>query len=257
MLERASFTELITSFANRKNYPCVAAIHSINKNEYDVGHFGELGVGSESLRLARELLKFRDEQENTGEQYLSYIAVFEGPDNLSEEEFEKRLWLELSYLTSHEELSSEWDPAFSSDPRDKDFCFSLGGSAFFVVGMHPKSSRKSRQFPYPMLVFNIYQQFRDLRAAGKFEPMVKTIRERDKLFQGDVNPMVEKYDNTWESIQFSGKNNPPDWQCPFQHGLKPSYSSSHPSSSGTLAPHTEAPKSHHQNQPSSKTDLSS
>ena len=40
-------------------------------------------------------------------------------------------------------------------------------------------------------------------------------RKRDLAFQGSVNPMVEKYAEKWESVQFSGKNNPPEWKCPF------------------------------------------
>ena len=82
------------------------------------------------------------------------------------------------------------------------------------MGLHPRSSRLSRRFPYPAVVFNLYEQFEALGAA--YEPMVELIRRRDRRFQGSVNPTVERWADKWESIQFSGRENPPDWKCPFR-----------------------------------------
>jgi FPC/CPF motif-containing protein YcgG len=166
-------------------------------------------------------LAFRDEYNKTKTPYLSFFAVFEGPSEYSEQEFEDRLWKELSYLSSVEGLSKDWDPFFSRNPEDKNFCFSLDGTAFFVVGLHPNSSRKSHRFPKATLIFNVYEQFRELQKTDRYEPMVKQNRRRDVQFQGTSNPMAEMHGDDWESIQFSGKNNPPEWKCPFHHGLKP------------------------------------
>ena len=44
--------------------------------------------------------------------------------------------------------------------------FSLSGTAFFVVGLHPNASRPARQFSSPVLVFNLHAQFERLRADG-------------------------------------------------------------------------------------------
>jgi len=48
----------------------------------------------------------------------------------------------------------EWDAVVSSNPSNEKFAFSFGGKAFFLVGMHPKSSRKARRFKYPAIAFN-------------------------------------------------------------------------------------------------------
>jgi FPC/CPF motif-containing protein YcgG len=206
----------------QKNYPCIAAVQSLLKKEYRMEVYQDFGEGVASIRLARDLLAFREEYETSNLPYLSFFAVFDDMREFSEEDFEKRLWQELSYLTSVEGLSQKWDPEFSENPEDKNFCFSLDGTAFFVVGMHPNSSRKGRQFPHPTLVFNVYKQFRELQRTGKYEAMVQLNRKRDQAFQGDANPMAVAHGDTWESIQFSGRNNSEEWKCPFHRGLKKS-----------------------------------
>ncbi len=135
---------------------------------------------------------------------------------MEEVEFERRLWAELSSVVATQKDHSPWDPSFSSDPNDKKFCFSFAGSAFFVVGLHPLSSRKARQFPYPTLVFNLYDQFKALMMEGNYERMTNVNRKRELQYQGGLNPMVVTYGNEWESIQFSGANNPPHWKCPYK-----------------------------------------
>ncbi|HEX8439834.1 guanitoxin biosynthesis heme-dependent pre-guanitoxin N-hydroxylase GntA [Archangium sp.] len=204
-----------------KTYPCIPAVQSLTKHEYLVGLYDRFGQGTHSRELALDLLFFRERQKQSRSLYLSFWAVFSPEEPLGEEEFEARMWRELSYLTSHEDLQAAWDPLFSADPADPRFCFSLGGDAFFIVGAHPASSRLARRFPFPAIIFNLYDQFEELDRRGQYTAIVKKNRERDVKFQGSVNPMVEQYADRWESIQFSGRENPPDWKCPFQHGLKP------------------------------------
>ncbi len=211
----------ISHTLQQDKYPCVAAVQSYTKNQYEVGFYDSLGLGNRNYELASDLIHFVENLDLQKTPFQSFWAVFEETKSLSEEEFEKALWRELSYLTSHQELPDSWDPSFSSNPEDKNFCFSLGGHAFYVVGLHPNSSRLSRRFPFPVLLFNAYEQFNSLIKKGTFAPMVKANRKLDSLFQGSVNPMVEKYSESWESIQFSGKSNPENWKCPFQHGLRP------------------------------------
>jgi FPC/CPF motif-containing protein YcgG len=203
-------------FVSQPNYPCIAARVALAKKEYLIRTFSGLGTGRASLELGHALLDFKNRYQNSNQKYLSLIAVFDDPDFRDEEEFEQAMWRELSVMASLPEFDAPWDPNFSSNPEDKNFCFSLGGSAYFVVGLHPGSSRKSRRFFKPALVFNLYEQFEALDEETEFYPMVKTNRKRDIAFQGEVNPMVEQHAEKWEAIQFSGKQNPPEWKCPFQ-----------------------------------------
>jgi hypothetical protein len=218
---RSQVGSALQQWFDPKTYPCIPAVQSFTKHDYLVGLYDHFGQGAHSQLLAQDLLFFRERQKQSRSLYLSFWAVFAPGEPLSEEEFETRMWRELSYLTSYEDPQTKWDPLFSSDPADPRFCFSLGGDAFFIVGVHPESSRLARRFPYPGIIFNLYDQFEELDRRGQYTAIVKKNRERDVKFQGSVNPMVEKYADRWESIQFSGRDNPPDWKCPFQHGLKP------------------------------------
>lgn len=214
------FENELKSLVNRENYPCIAALKTLATQQFEIGFYGSLGKGQQSKKLANALLKFRDKQKETGSLELSYFAVFPESAEMTEEEFENSLWEELSLLSQVPDIDQTWDPAFSDDPQDKNFCFSLGGTAFFVVGMHPHSSRLSRRMKYPTLVFNVYEQFKELDRRGRYRPMIQVNRKRDTSFQGDVNPMSEKYNDTWEAIQFSGRNNSENWVCPFHKGIE-------------------------------------
>ena len=204
----------------RPNYPCVAAVQSFLKGDFLLRSYPRFGSGECASTLAEDLLHFKREQKRLNSDYYSLWAVFPESKADSEAEFEESLWHELSAMHTYEYKKHNGhppgDPKFSTNPLDKNFCFSLDGSAFFVVGMHPQSSRKARQFPYPALVFNLYEQFQKLMDKGTFDPMVQANRAREKVFDGTLNPMVMKYTQDNEAIQFSGKNNNDEWVCPFK-----------------------------------------
>ncbi len=211
-------TEILNDLADllaQKNYPCVAALKSFHSKDYEMGIYDDFGSTSSSLSLASDLMKYAQKYDESKSPFFSFFAVFKNQEPLSDEEFESRLWKELSGLASRSEFPQTWDPYFSSNPADKNFCFSLGGRAFFVVGLHKQSARNSRQFKYPTLVFNLYEQFRQLEKSGQFQPMVELNRKRDVKFQGAPNPVVVANGNDWESIQFSGRENTAEWKCPF------------------------------------------
>jgi len=209
----------IKSLVSQKDYPCIAAMRSYTKDDYQVGMYGSFGTGQSWRTLRNDLLFFLKEQKKTSSIYLSFWAVFE-PQEMSEEEFEQALWNELSHLTSEEDKAFDWPQGAITDPQNPGFRFSLGGSEFFVVGLHSNSSRKARKFSRPTLIFNIFDQFDQLAKQGVYESMVNVNRKKDEKFQGNVNPMVAQHGEQWESIQFSGKENPNAWKCPFHFLFK-------------------------------------
>lgn len=205
----------IKSLIMQKNYPCIAALKSFHLNDYRVKSYSGMGQYIQRPKLRSELLAYLNRYLETKSTYFTFWAVFDDTAAATEDEFEKNLWSELSALTSEDTKHIDQDLRFSSNPEDKKFCFSLGGKAFFVVGLHPNSSRVSRRFPWPTLVFNVYEQFEQLAHKNLYKPMIEINRQRDVLFQGDINPMVRQHGDDWESIQFSGKTNPASWKCPF------------------------------------------
>jgi FPC/CPF motif-containing protein YcgG len=205
----------ISSLVGQKFYPCVAAVQSVAKKDYvvfEARSFGE-GVDREGIRKAicdylRTWMKTRSTT------YTLWIT-YPNDQVANEDEFEARMWSEMSNLTSKEEREKEWAPGWSKDPADPNFTICIGGHAFFVVGLNPHSSRSARQFPYPAIVMNVFDQFEDLTEQGAYESMVAKNREREMKFSGNLNRMVVEHGDKWESIQFSGKENRSDWKCPF------------------------------------------
>lgn len=107
------------------------------------------------------------------------------------------------------------DHRVSVDPDDPHFSLSFGGEAFFVVGLHPHASRPARRFERPALIFNLHDQFEQLRAAGIYDRMRETIVARDVALAGEPNPMLAPHGTISEARQYSGRAVDDDWICPF------------------------------------------
>ena len=193
------------------DYPCLGARSVFNRDRATVEALDEMATEAATARLYDALRDFgRDTDQQAG--FASFVAVF--PDTVVQDEahFESLLWRQLERL--HEADQQPWSPQVSDDPGNPHFAFSVAGTAYFVVGLHPEASRIARRTPLPTLVFNLHQQFEDLRASDRFERMRDTIRRRDAALQGDVNPMVADHGAGSEARQYSGRAVPADWTPP-------------------------------------------
>ena len=92
---------------------------------------------------------------------------------------------------------------------------SFGGEAFFVVGLHPHASRPARRFERPAMVFNLHDQFEQLRAQGRYDKLSKAILSRDVELAGTPNPMLEEHGIVSAARQYSGRAVSDEWRCPF------------------------------------------
>lgn len=205
----------IANLLLKENYPCIGALRSFHRNEYQVGLYPGTAGPSRSTVVRNDLLYFLERQKETQSSYLSFWAVFDETRSFSENEFEQWLWSQLSSLTSDSLKKTDWPQGADADPESKSFSFCIGGHELFVVGLHCASSRLSRRFPWPTLIFNSFDQFNLLKQKGHFNKMVEINRSLDEKFQGTANPMAVQWGEKWEAIQFSGKENPPTWKCPF------------------------------------------
>ena len=115
----------------------------------------------------------------------------------------------------HNNDDEDWDESVSPDPNDSDFSFSVKGKAFYIIGMHPNSSRLARQAPYCTVVFNLHWQFEKLREMGTYQKVKERIRKRDKALQGTINPILRDFGTDSETKQYSGREVEANWKCPF------------------------------------------
>jgi FPC/CPF motif-containing protein YcgG len=195
------------------DYPCLGARSVFRRERATVVLHDDLEDPATAQALLEQLREFAATADPE-EGFVSFIAGFRGPEIRDEKHFEQLLWGLLQRL--HEEDGEPWAPEVSSDPDDPHFAFSVGGTAFFIVGLHPKASREARTMPLPLLVFNMHEQFVALRAQGGYERMRDTIRRRDEELQGSINPMVSDHGESSEARQYSGRNLDNAWQAPFE-----------------------------------------
>jgi FPC/CPF motif-containing protein YcgG len=203
------------AFVGAAAFPCLAGKGAVRRGDHTLRVYDTLGSDAAAVALSHDLDEFMGRGPAHGSGMRAFVAVFRGPAPVDEMAFERRLWRQLQRLHAHDDPGAEWDPTVSADPANAQFSFSFGGKALFVVGMHPVSSRLSRRFGWPALVFNPRAQFERLRAEGKFERLRTLVRERDVALQGSPNPNLAEFGEQSEARQYSGRATEPDWRCPF------------------------------------------
>lgn len=207
------FGELLSERILGPEYPCLGA-RSVFKRERATVVLHDDLEAPETARTLLEQLREYAATVDAEEGFVSFVAGFRGPEVRDEKHFEEMLWGLLQRL--HDVDEQPWAPEVSADPNDPHFAFSVAGTPFFIVGLHPKASREARRMPLPVLVFNLHEQFESLREEGGFERMRDTIRRRDEELQGSINPMVSDHGETSEARQYSGRKLEKAWEAPFE-----------------------------------------
>jgi FPC/CPF motif-containing protein YcgG len=212
----AEVQEAFRQFVFRPEFPCLGAKAAFNSDSCILRTYGELGSRDSTADLSADLRAFTRSDVLQASEYATFVAIFQGPQDLDEMQFEELLWQQLRALHRMDAASFDWDPSVASDPGDPHFSFSFAGQALYVIGMHANSSRDARRFSWPALVFNPHEQFVRLRQEGKWKRMQETIRTRDRELQGTINPMLSDFGERSEARQYSGRAVDDDWRAPFK-----------------------------------------
>jgi FPC/CPF motif-containing protein YcgG len=204
------------AFILSRAFSCVAGKAAVASGGYRFGYYrGFSDVGS-TEGLAHDLAAFVAERPSMDVEYASFVAVFEEPLSGDEKWFEAGLWRQLQRLADLGAPYYGWDASVSDVADDPNFAFSFAGHAFFVVGLHPRSSRKSRRFVLPAIAFNAHRQFAAARRAGHFERIQRLVRNRELALQGSINPELREFGTCSEARQYSGRAMEEQWKCPFR-----------------------------------------
>ena len=206
----------LRDFILAASFPCLGARAAMRRGTYRFHMYERLGTCQAARELHANLVAFATQRAAWDTAYATYIACFRHPKHLDEETFEQLLWRQLQDLHDVDAPQHAWDERVSSDPSDPRFSFSVGGEAFFVVGLNPGSWRDARRFSWPVLCFNPHEQFEALRDSGAYERLRDRIRGRDRALQGTDNPMLEDHGARSEAAQYSGRLSGTQWQCPLQ-----------------------------------------
>ncbi len=204
-------------FIAEPSFPCVGAKSALARDQLAIVVARDIASAWDDLRIYPLLLDFVENYRQSPTIFRSFAVVFEGPRSLSEEGFERCLWERAQSLSDKDAWQGKpYDPRVSSNPHDDHFSLSFGGEAFFIVGLHPQASRPARRFSAPVMIFNLHDQFEQLRAQGAYDKLRNSILSRDVALAGSANPMLARYGTVSEARQYSGRLVGDEWQCPFQ-----------------------------------------
>lgn len=199
-----------------RDFPCVGAKSALAIGQLKTIVARSIDSAWNDLAIHRALIRFASDYERDPQLFQSVAVIFEGPRDLSEFGFEQAMWRRLQSMSDKDDwLDQRHDTRVSPDPDNPHFSLSFGGQGFFIVGLHPNASRKSRRFKTPVLIFNLHDQFERLREDGRYEKLRETILVRDEEFSGSPNPMIARHGEESAARQFSGREVGDDWQCPF------------------------------------------
>lgn len=211
----AAVAEDLRDFIRERAFPCVGAKSALSRDTLEIMVARSITSAWDDLTIVQSLLRFV-QQPRDPRDLVSFAVVFADDTPMDEHDFEKHLWDRIQSISDKDQwLGQPYDRSVSSDPSNPHFSLSFGGQAFFVVGLHPGSSRKARRFARPVMVFNLHDQFERLREEQRYEKMRETILARDVAFSGSVNPMLSRHGEASEARQYSGRAVDADWRCPF------------------------------------------
>lgn len=212
---RLNINDEFMEWIQQDGYPCLGAKAATRQGCMEFIIANDIQKADDDISILSATYQFIDKWEENNQYLQTLIIIFKNSKILNEIEFEKALWSRLQNLHTLDSELYSWNKKVSSDVTNPEFSFSMGGYSFFIVGLHPNSSRKARQFKYPSMVLNLHEQFEKVRDKGFFKPMRDKIRENDQEFSGKINPMVNDFGVITEAIQYSGREVDENHKCPF------------------------------------------
>ncbi|KJV34826.1 guanitoxin biosynthesis heme-dependent pre-guanitoxin N-hydroxylase GntA [Luteibacter yeojuensis] len=195
-------------------FPCFAGRTANRRHQVDHLFAHAMGCPSHDGILAKGIAAFAQANPPEGT-FRSLVVHFTDADPVPEPLFEKLLFARLEGIQRIDARKHAWDPKVSSDPDDPAFSMSIGGEAFYVVGLHPGASRPGRRLAHPALVFNLHSQFEFLRQHERYDRLKAAIIQEDIERNGSANPMLAAHGESSEAIQYSGRHITGEWRCPF------------------------------------------
>lgn len=216
IIDNNEFIKAYNSFLDNKSFPCVAAKAALARKQIHYFVADHMACPKDDHDILNFLYEVVEQYRSSKTSFHSAAIIFKGPQIMNEEVFDVLLWKRLQALTDMDAVNYPYDGRVNKNPSSPDFSFSLKAEGFFVVGLHPASSRMARQFSYPTLVFNFHAEFEKLRTTESYNKMKHIVRNKDVAYSGSINPMLTDFGAASDVYQYSGKQYSSDWQCPLK-----------------------------------------
>lgn len=207
--------EDFADFIRSDAFPCVGAKSVLALDRLTAFEAGSITSSAHDADIHAALSTFGAQAPEAA--LRSFACLFDDTREMSEAAFEDALWARLQALHDIDvKRRIGWAENVASEPASTRFCMSIGGRAYFVVGLHPGASRAARRFRRAALVFNPHEQFQQLRADGRYGQIQSINRQRELSRHGSINPMLADFGAGHEAAQYSGREVGADWVCPLE-----------------------------------------
>ena len=203
-------------YVDAKEFPCVAAKAALARQQIKCMVASHMACPHDDIDILNFLYSFIDDYRTSEQFYHSAAIIFKMNGDMSEAMFDEMLWQRLQSLSDLDAQKHGYDKRVNADPSSPDFSYSIKEEAFYIIALHPKSSRTSRQFKYATLVFNPHDQFEKLRETSKYNNLKGVVRKRDIAYSGSINPMLDDFGEASEVYQYSGRKYDSSWECPLK-----------------------------------------
>jgi FPC/CPF motif-containing protein YcgG len=196
-------------------FPCLAAKSALSKHHIRYKIIDHMACPKDDREILNFLYQFVDEFRSATDDFHTAVVIFRQPVIHNEEQFESLFWPRIQALADLDAETYPYDVRVDRAIDSPNFSFSLKEEAFYLIGLHPASSRKARQFDYPAIVFNAHAQFEKLRLENHYSKMQQVVRKRDMEYSGSINPMLSDFGQVSEVFQYTGKQYESNWKCPL------------------------------------------
>jgi len=143
---RSALIEDFRSFVAAPSFPCVGAKSALTRQRLEFEVCDSLGSSASADVLRESLARFSERHPDPGMDPVSFVAIFR--DQVTgEDDFHKRLWMQLQAIHDLDVAEHPWAPDVSDDPGSSDFSFSVASRAFFVqLTPHLKNQWVERRY---------------------------------------------------------------------------------------------------------------
>lgn len=122
---------------NKKNFPVVSPANTVCEElNYKVGVYGHLAGKASSEIFLQDLFCFLNEKRKYPLDLESFWAVFYDTKDLSEQQFQEKLWKELFYIAKMAKEKKNWSLDFKVNSSKNTVSFNLYGEEFYILGLH-------------------------------------------------------------------------------------------------------------------------
>jgi uncharacterized protein len=211
--------QAFASFISQADFPCIGAKAALAQGGLMTLIAQDIRSMDDDQAIHDAVLAQADAPCRNEHPLVSFAVIFEHQNYLDERGFEQALWQRLAGLMAIDVADGmPWSATASRDVSAPDYAMSVGGSAYFVIGLHPNASRLARRFSHCAIVFNAHKQFDEMRADGRYQRFQATNRAREFSAHGSLNPMLGDFGKTSEAPQYSGRFVEKTWICPMHNG---------------------------------------